>query len=216
MAAAGPVRPACSAAWARAIMAPSWRRARASAVRRSSAICSSAARRVAASAAASAVACSWRWAASAACASACSARRASLRFTRGLLGQLRSLCGPLLPLRTDDAVAPVDRQPGAVADCRRCLRLERTPQRLVVLDGRLVVQIVDARGEALERGAQRAQFFIELGRLLFLGTQRVALVLEDPVDALVLALQLLEQVVQLLASASPAAPRAAAFAAESP
>ncbi len=56
------------------------------------------------------------------------------------------------------------------------------------------------RGERLERGANRADLAIALGRLPRLGAQRVALVLQDPVYALVLALQLPQQPVEFFAA----------------
>ena len=74
-----------------------------------------------------------------------------------------------------------------------------SPARLKMLEGGRKQGIVGTREEGFERAVDRADVLVGLLGLVGLLSERVALVLQDPVHALVLPLQSLEQSIELIA-----------------
>jgi hypothetical protein len=111
----------------------------------------------------------------------------SLGLARCLrLGFHRLPC-QLARVRRDDLVATVNSFTRALAKSRRCLRVERSPALPEPFERGRVVYIVGAVTVLLQGGAGRREVAFDLGNPLFFRLQRIALLLDDLVGALVLA-----------------------------
>ena len=86
---------------------------------------------------------------------------------------------------------------GALPEFCARQRLERAPVRFQPLEHRMVGFIGAARGVLLEGPAERGDIALGLRDAQLLGMQRVALLLDDLVRALVLVARLLEQLLEL-------------------
>ena len=186
--------PSRSAAWALPMSALISRRASASAADFSARAFSSASRRAAASAASRAAVSRTR-------ADSSSARRSRLlagRFTRPPAHDARRLqargvarCSAMISSQRSMARDARDLK------LRGRLRRERLPARMEVPEGRLIDRVVDAMTVPLEGFAGGDGVAPALFDPLLLGMERVALLPDDLVDALVLAAQLLHEASEL-------------------
>ncbi len=107
-----------------------------------------------------------------------------------LLGHLSLMAGDDFPTALDGSIS-------ALPQLRRGPGLECPPPGLELLERRHVNWVIDAMTVPLERRAKRMEVALDLRDPLIFGTQRIAFLLDDLVDALVLAAQLLEQLLEL-------------------
>src|ERR1700678_1529045 len=119
------------------------------------------------------------------------------RILRRATCTLCRLVSQLPRMRFDDFPAATDGRDHALAGLRPRLRLERCPLRLELPQGGGIEYVVDTMTVAFERCAERIDIDLNLRDPLLFGTQGIAFLLDDLVDALVLAAKLLEQLLEL-------------------
>ncbi len=102
---------------------------------------------------------------------------------------------PLVPF--DDFPAAIDRLHATLFDVRIQMRGKRAPPILELFKGRWVKSVIGPMAVPLERLAERIDLARNLRRLPILSVQRIALLLEDLVDTLVLATNLFEKLPEL-------------------
>src|ERR1700729_2154787 len=100
-------------------------------------------------------------------------------------------------MRRDHLPTAIDGLLGALSDIRCRQGSERAPPAVKRLKGRWVKRIIDPMTVPLERLAQRTDLGRNLCRLPVLGVQRIALLLEDFVNTLVLAANPFEKLPEL-------------------
>ena len=107
-------------------------------------------------------------------------------------GDLCGLAFDLLAVTVDDRLTALDRAPGAQLEFAVRAWLECAPARGQVFQGRGVDDVMQGRDVAFEGGAHRSGLVQCVLDLSALGRDCVALLLDDSVDVLVLAAQLLQ------------------------
>ncbi len=110
---------------------------------------------------------------------------------------LRRLLRNVAQMSRDDFPAGIDRLLATLFDSRIRLRAKRAPPSIELLKGGCVKSVIDPMAVPLERRAELTDLARSLRRLPILRMQRIALLLEDLVDILVLATNLFQKLSEL-------------------